>query len=124
MRALMLANPFGVVMVGAFALYELIKKIPAIMEAIYEKFAFVRSIGNFLTGGVDETQQVQRPKSIAQGENVFEENVAKGQMSYKSSADVNVMFGNTPKGTSIQTTQKGADFMKLGIQQQTFSPAL
>ena len=84
----------------------------------------IASVGNMLGFGVDETQQVQRPKSIAQGENVFEENVAKGQMSYKSSADVNVMFGNTPKGTSIQTTQKGADFMKLGIQQQTFSPAL
>jgi len=84
----------------------------------------IASVGNMLGFGADEGTQLQRPKSIAQGENVFEENVVKGQMSYQSSADVNVIFGNTPKGTSIQTTQKGAAFMKLGIQQQTFSPAV
>lgn len=117
MRAVMLANPFTAIMVGALLFYELIKKIPDIMQKIYDKFAFVRSIGNFLTGGLDESQQLQRPKSIAGGEGgtSFMQQVVQNRAGATAKADVNVNFANMPKGSNVQTKTRGADFLKLGI---------
>jgi len=117
MRALMLSNPFTAIFVSAMLFYELIKKIPAMMQAIYDKFAFVRGIANFFTGGLDESERLQRPKSIAGGEGgmSFIENVAQNKAGGRFEGNMNVNFNNLPKGTSIQTTTKGADFMKLGV---------
>lgn len=117
MRAVLLANPFTAILVGALAFYELIKKIPAIMEAIYNKFAFVRSIGNFLTGGLDESQQLQRPKSIlgSEGGMSIMEQVAQNKAGGQFQGNMNINFNNIPKGTNIETTTKGADYMKLGV---------
>jgi len=116
MRAVMLANPFTTIFVGASLFYELIKKIPDIMQKIYDKFAFIRSIADFFGGGIDEGQVLQRPKSIAENSGMsFMQQVVQNRAGATAKAEVDVNFANMPKGSNVQTKTRGADFLKLGI---------
>lgn len=95
---------------------KIFKWIESKIDAIINKFnAFRKTIG-LIPSESNEGGAGKRPKPISKdGGMSFMEGVVKSRAGGNFQGNMNINFGNIPKGTSIETTTKGADYMKLGV---------
>jgi TP901 family phage tail tape measure protein len=109
-------NPFTAILISATLFYELIKKIPEMMQKIYEKFTFIKKIGSFITGSIPEGSRIQRPQSnISPPQAPAVQQLIQGGGQQSTTADINVNFANMPKGASTEVTQSKTNWLNLGV---------